>query len=152
MWFHEIRPLSCQIPWFCVTAATLSTSFRGYWQWQRDICHQETLYNSWSNAFDPNEKFEWKVSKRCYYFLEPPQKSGPKIAHFYCMKAYRDWLQIQDPQILTVGSPMESKDVWLSGQLFLSVRGSKRAVLILFFIESFRIKSIRPGNVYSLLT
>jgi hypothetical protein len=30
-----------------------------------------------------------------------------------------------------VGSPIESEDVWLSGQLFWSVRGSKRVVLIL---------------------
>ena len=47
------------------------------------------------------------------------------MIHFYCMKAYRDWLQIQDPQILTVGSPIESKDVWLLGQLFWRDDGSK---------------------------
>ena len=50
----------------------------------------KTSDDSWSNAFDPKGKFEVKVSKRCYYFLEPLQKSGPKVAHFYCMKAYRE--------------------------------------------------------------
>ena len=59
------------------------------------------------------------------------------MVHFYCRKAYRDWRQIQDSQILTVGSPIESKDVWLSGQLFWSVWESKRAVLILIFYRIF---------------
>ena len=88
-------------------------------------------YNSWSNTFDPKEKFELKVSKRCYYFLEPPPKSGPKIAHFLLYEAYKYWPQIQDPQILTVGNPIESKDMRLWGQLFFRGRRSKRVVLIL---------------------
>ena len=91
----------------------------------------ETKYIAGSNAFDPKRFYKKKVSKRLSYFHHLSKKVGPKMIHFYCMKAYRDWLQIQDPQILTVGSPIESKDVWLSGQLFWSVRGSKRAVLIL---------------------
>ena len=62
-------------------------------------------------AFDPKEKFELKVSNRCYYFLEPPDKIGRKAHIFYCMKAYRDWPQTQNPQILTVGNVIESKDM-----------------------------------------
>ena len=119
---------TCRIPWFCVPATRIVIFLRGYWHSEREKWHEQTLYNSWSNAFDPKEKFEWKLSKRCYYFLEPPPKSGPKVAHFYCMKAYRDWPQIQDPQILTVGNPIESKDMRLLGQLFFGVRGSKSFV------------------------
>ena len=98
---------------------------------EREKLRQQTLYNSWSNAFDPKEKFELKVSKRCYYFLEPLQKSGPKAAYFYCVKSYRDGPQIQDPQILTVGNPIESKDMRLLGQLFFEVRRSNSIVLVL---------------------
>ena len=47
------------------------------------------------------------------------------------MKAYRDGPQIQDPQILTVGNPIESKDMRLLDQLFFVVRGSNSIVLIL---------------------
>ena len=72
-----------------------------------------------------------KVSKRLSYFFVPPKKCGPKVAHFYCGKAYRDWPQIQDRQILTVGNPIESKDMRLWGQLFFRGRRSKRIVLIL---------------------
>ena len=71
----------------------------------------ESKYVPGSNAFDPKEKVEGKVSKRFSDFDEPPKKVHPKVAHFYCGKAYRDWLQIQEPQILTVRSPIESKDV-----------------------------------------
>ena len=64
-------------------------------------------------------------------FFVPPKKCGPKVAYFYCGKAYRDWPQIQDRQILTVGNPIESKDMRLWGQLFFRGRRSKRIVLIL---------------------
>ena len=40
--------------------------------------HIESLYVSGHFAFDPKEKFEFKVSKRCYYFIEPQKKVGPK--------------------------------------------------------------------------
>ena len=50
----------------------------------------ETKYIAGSNAFDPKEKVEGKVSKRLSYFFEPPKKVGPKVVHFYCGKAYRD--------------------------------------------------------------
>ena len=50
----------------------------------------ESNYVPGSNAFDPAKKFEVKVSKRLSYFFEPPKKVGPKMVHFYCMKAYRD--------------------------------------------------------------
>ena len=42
---------------------------------------------------------------------DPKKKADPKMIHFYCMKAYRDRPQIRDPQIRTVGNPIESKDV-----------------------------------------
>ena len=48
------------------------------------------IYVSGSNAFDPKEKVEGKVSKRHSYFIGPPKKVGPKMIYFYCMKAYRD--------------------------------------------------------------
>ena len=50
----------------------------------------ETKYVSGSNAFDPKAKVEGKVSKRHSYFLGHSKKVGPKMVHFYCMKAYRD--------------------------------------------------------------
>ena len=71
----------------------------------------ESKYVPGSNAFDPKEKVEGKVSKRFSDFDEPPKKVHPKVTHFYCGKVYRDWLQIQDPQILTEGNPIESKDM-----------------------------------------
>ena len=48
------------------------------------------------------------------------------------MKTYRDWPQIHDPQILTVGNPIESEDTRLLGQLFFVVWGSKSFVDTLF--------------------
>ena len=57
-----------------------------------------------------------------------PKKVGPKVAYFYCMKTYRDWPQIHDPQILTVGNPIESEDTRLLGHLFFGVRGSNSIV------------------------
>ena len=50
----------------------------------------ESKYVPGSNASNPKEKFEGKVSKRLSDFCEPPKKVGPKVAHFYCGKAYRD--------------------------------------------------------------
>ena len=50
----------------------------------------QTLYNSWSNAFDLKEKVELEVSKRLSYFRAPRKKVGPRVAYFYCRKAYRD--------------------------------------------------------------
>ena len=78
-----------------------------------------------------------KVSKRLSYFHHLPKKVRPKVTYFYCGNAYRDWPQIQDPQILTVGSPIETKDMRLLGQLFWRDDGSKRAVLILCFYRIF---------------
>ena len=43
----------------------------------------ETKYIAGSNAFDPKEKFEGKVSKRLSDFDEPPKKVGPKVTHPY---------------------------------------------------------------------
>ena len=70
VWFHEIRPLSCRIPWFCVTAPANFLFLRGYGH-----SRHQTLYNSWSNAFDLKEKVILKVSKQSYYFFEPRKKS-----------------------------------------------------------------------------
>ena len=50
----------------------------------------ESKYVPGSNAFDPKEKFEGKVSKRLSYFLGRSKKVGPKVVLFYCGKAYRD--------------------------------------------------------------
>ena len=71
------------------------------------------------------------MSKRLAYFLGRRKEVGPKVAYFYCMKAYRDRSQIRDLQIPTVGNPIESKDMRLLGQLFFGIRGIKRVVLIL---------------------
>ena len=45
----------------------------------------ETKYIAGSNAFDPKEKVEEKVSKRLSGFCEPPKKVGPKVAHPYSL-------------------------------------------------------------------
>ena len=134
MWFHEIGPrydryLSNSL----ILCHSISKPFflRGYWHSEREKWHEQALYNSWSNAFDPKEKFESEVSKRCCYFLEPRKKVGPKVDYFYCRKAYRDWPQIRDPQILTVWNPIECKDMRLLGQLFFELRGNNSIVLIL---------------------
>ena len=71
----------------------------------------ESKYVPGSNAFDPKGQAEGKISKRLSYFRDLSKKVDPKVVHFYCRKAYIDWPQIQDPQILTVGKPIESKDV-----------------------------------------
>ena len=44
----------------------------------------ESKYVPGSNAFDPMEKVEGRVSKRLSDFCEPQKKVGPKVAHFYC--------------------------------------------------------------------
>ena len=49
----------------------------------------QTLYISGSNAFDPKEKVEGKVSKRLSHFFEPPKKMDQK-SHLF-----------------TVGTPIE---------------------------------------------
>ena len=41
----------------------------------------ETKYIAGSNAFDPKEKVEGKVSKRLSYFLGRSKKVGPKVTH-----------------------------------------------------------------------
>ena len=41
----------------------------------------ESKYVPGSNAFDPKEKVEGKVSKRLSYFFEPPKKDGSEIAY-----------------------------------------------------------------------
>ena len=41
----------------------------------------KTLYISGSNAFDPKEKVEGKVSKRLSYFRELSKKVEPKVAY-----------------------------------------------------------------------
>ena len=43
----------------------------------------ESKYVPGSNAFDPKEKVEGKVSKRLSDFDEPPKKVGPKVTHPY---------------------------------------------------------------------
>ena len=45
----------------------------------------QTLYNSWTNAFDPKEKVEVKVSKRPSYFFDLWKKVGPKVAYPYSL-------------------------------------------------------------------
>ena len=42
----------------------------------------ESKYVPGSNAFDPKEKVEGKVSKRLSYFFEPPEKMDPKSLLF----------------------------------------------------------------------
>jgi hypothetical protein len=42
----------------------------------------QTLYVSGSNAFDPKEKVEGKVSKRLSYFLGRSKKGGQKLYIF----------------------------------------------------------------------
>ena len=49
----------------------------------------QTLYNSWSNAFDPKGKVEGKVSKRLSYFRNLSKKL------------------VQKWNIFTVGKPIE---------------------------------------------
>ena len=92
---------------------------------------QQTLYNSWSNAFDLKEKVILEVSNRSFYFFGSSKKVEPKVDYFYCRKAYREWPQIQDPQILTVWNPIESIDLRFLVQLFWKIRRSKSFDLIL---------------------
>ena len=70
----------------------------------------ERKYVPGSNAFDPKRFYKKQVSKRLSNLRDPSKKVGSKVVHFYCMKSYRDWPQIEDPQILTVGNPIESND------------------------------------------
>ena len=114
----------CRNPWFCVRPVRDICFLRGYQHSEREKWRQHSLYNSWTFAFDLKEKVEVKVYQRSYYFLRSRKKVGPKVAYFYCGKAYRDWPQIQDPQIFTVGNPIESNDMRLLGQLFFVIWGS----------------------------
>ena len=45
----------------------------------------ESKYVLGSNAFDPKEKVEGKVSKRLSYFLGRSKKVGPKVTHPYSL-------------------------------------------------------------------
>ena len=45
----------------------------------------ERKYVPGSNAFDPKEKVEGKVSKQLSDFCEPPKKVGPKVTHPYSL-------------------------------------------------------------------
>ena len=45
----------------------------------------ETKYIAGSNAFDPKEKVEVKVSRRLSYFLGRSKKVDPKITHPYSL-------------------------------------------------------------------
>ena len=45
----------------------------------------ENRYVPGSNAFDPKEKVEGKVSKRLSYFLGRSKKVGPKVTHPYSL-------------------------------------------------------------------
>ena len=121
----------CRNPWFCVRPYLLVFFLRGYQHSEREKWRQHSLYNSWTFAFDLKEKVEVKVYQRSYYFLRSRKKVGPKVAYFYCGKAYRDWPLIQDPKIFTVWNPIESKDLRLLGQLLGAVWRSKKVVLIL---------------------
>ena len=69
------------------------------------------------------------------------------------MKTYRDWPQIQDPQMPTVGNPIESKDTRLWGQLFFVVWGSKSFVdtLLLRLNTSDRKHSTRHNKYFAVL-
>ena len=131
VWFHEIRPHLCRIPWFCVRPCRLLIFLCGYRHSEREKWHEQAVYNSWSNAFDPKRFYKKKVSKRLSYFHHLSKKVGPKVTYFYCGNAYRDWPQIRDPQIRTVGNPIETKEKRLLGQLFFEVRGSNSIVLLL---------------------
>ena len=89
MWFHEIRPHLCRIPWFCVPPLKDLGFLCRYQHWERKKWRQQASYNSWSNAFDPNEKFEMKVYLRSFYFLGRWKKLAQKST------------------ILTVGKPID---------------------------------------------
>ena len=45
----------------------------------------QTLYNSWSNAFDQKEKVEVEVSNRLSYFRDLFKKVAPKVAYPYSL-------------------------------------------------------------------
>ena len=48
----------------------------------------ESKYVPGSNAFDPKEKVEGKVSKRLSYFFEPPKKLVPIVTHPYSLQGF----------------------------------------------------------------
>ena len=121
----------CRIPWFCVTVVRKLKLFFGYWYSDWNLFGNQNFIHFLVESFWSEGKRRRESIKTALSLPRTLKKVGPKMVHFYCRKAYRDWLQIQDPQILTVGSPIESKDVWLLGQLFWRDDGSKRAVLIL---------------------
>ena len=84
MIFHEIRlDLDCLV---------LDSEFLEYIFFSAAIdirneisSRQQTLYNSWTNAFDLKEKFEVEVSKRLSYFRDLSKKVAPKVAHPYSL-------------------------------------------------------------------
>ena len=66
----------------------------------------ESLGCSGHFAFDPKEKFELKVSKRYYYFLEPRKKVDSKsyILTLYNVRvSYSEDLRILDLRSISIG-------------------------------------------------
>ena len=105
--------------------------FRGYRHWDRNLFTPTNFIQFLDECNWSGGKSRSRSIKTALLVPWSLKKSWSKVAHFYCRKAFRDWSHFQDPQILTVGNPIESKDVRLLGQLFWRDDGTKRVDLIL---------------------
>ena len=66
----------------------------------------ESKYVPGSNAFDPKEKVEGKVSKRLSYFCDLSKKVGSKFTHPNLYRASHSGdLRIPDLQSISIGFP-----------------------------------------------
>ena len=62
----------------------------------------ESKYVPGSNASNPKEKFEGKVSKRLSYFHGPPKKADSLTLY---RVSHSEDLRILVPQLISIGSP-----------------------------------------------
>ena len=123
--------------------------FFSYWYWDRNLFGNRNYIHCRVECFWSEGKSRRESIKTTLSLLRTSQKDGSKIASFYCRNTYRDWAQIGDPQILTVGSPIESEDMRFWIHFFWEVTELRESFWYLDFEFFLRIKSIRPDNVYS---
>ena len=139
----------CRIPWFCVTAPTnLFLFFSGVDIHTEISLEIETKYIAGSNAFDPKEKVEGKVSKRLSS-TDAPKKLARKshILTLYTASHSED-LRIQDLRSISIGFPtVKMYHFWTN---FFGEFTEVGEPFWYFHFDFFlRIKSIRPGNIFS---
>ena len=139
----------CRIPWFCVRPPRVLFFLCGYWQWERDILRQQAFYISGSNAFDPKRFYKKKYQNGSLTSIISPKKLAQKSHILTLYRAsHSEDLRILDLQSISIGfHTVKMYHFWTNffGEMIEVIE----PFWYFIFIESFRIKSIRPGNVFS---